>query len=224
MPAMSQREAGVEEPGTTMESAALLTIDVQVDTLDGHPFEIVGTTAASERIRPLAAAFRAAGRPVVHVVRIYLPDGTNAEPFRRETVSGDVPLLWPGAPGTELAPGLLPEGAPALDAGLLLGGDVQRVGPYDHIIYKPRWGAFYRTALEDLLSSLGVDSLVVVGCNFPNCPRATIFEASERDHRVVVARDAVSGLTDVGCQELAGIGVDVWTTGEVIAALSEAPR
>jgi nicotinamidase-related amidase len=206
------------------DSVALITIDVQVDTLDGQPFEIPGTTAASERIEALANAFRATDRPVVHVVRIYLPDGSNAEPFRRGMVSGDVPMLWPDAPGTELAPGLLPEGAAGLDADLLLKGGVQRVGLQDHIVYKPRWGAFYQTALEGLLAEMEVDALVVAGCNFPNCPRATIFEASERDYHVVVANDAVSGLTEGRCAELAGIGVDVLSTHEVIAALAGAHR
>ena len=34
------------------------------------------------------------------------------------------------------------------------------------------------------------------GCNFPNCPRTSIYEASERDFRVVLARDAISGFPD----------------------------
>ena len=33
--------------------------------------------------------------------------------------------------------------------------------------------------------ALGVDTIVVAGCNLPNCPRATLFEASERDFRTV---------------------------------------
>ena len=55
-------------------------------------------------------------------------------------------------------------------------------------MYKPRWGAFYNTLLEKQLHNMKVNSLVVCGCNFPNCPRTTIYEASERDFKIVFAR------------------------------------
>ncbi len=74
-------------------------------------------------------------------------------------------------------------------------------------IYKPRWGAFHGTRLEEHLRAAGVDTLVFCGANFPNCPRTSIYEASERDFRVVLARDALSGLYERGEAELAGIGV-----------------
>ena len=53
---------------------------------------------------------------------------------------------------------------------------------------KPRWGAFYETPPHALLRELGVDTVIVAGCNLPNCPRATLVEASERDYRTVLAR------------------------------------
>ena len=53
----------------------------------------------------------------------------------------------------------------------------------------------------------GFDTVVVCGCNFPNCPRTTIYEASERDFRVVLAIDAISGLDERGMEELGNIGV-----------------
>ena len=51
--------------------------------------------------------------------------------------------------------------------------------------------------------------------NFPNCPRTSIYEASERDFRVVLARDAISGLYDQGVDELVGIGVTVMDTADI---------
>jgi nicotinamidase-related amidase len=74
-------------------------------------------------------------------------------------------------------------------------------------MYKPRWGAFFQTSLEQHLLALGVTSLAFTGCNFPNCPRASIYEASERDFRIVLAEDAVSGLYDRGRKEMTDIGV-----------------
>ena len=88
-------------------------------------------------------------------------------------------------------------------------------------LYKPRWGAFYGTHLEGILHSMGIDTLVVCGCNFPNCPRATIYEASERDFRIVVTADAISGLYHRGKEELSDIGVTVFTTDECLAWIAE---
>jgi nicotinamidase-related amidase len=88
-----------------------------------------------------------------------------------------------------------------LDSNLLLSGQLQQIGPKEWIMYKPRWGAFYNTLLEKHLQDLGVNTVVVCGCNFPNCPRTTIYEASERDFRTVLAKDGTSALYDTGLQE-----------------------
>jgi nicotinamidase-related amidase len=202
-----------------LRSAALLTIDVQQDTLDGQPFEIPGTSAALPQVRRLAEAFRGAGRPIVHVVRLYLPDGSNVDLCRRRAVAGGARLVLAGSPGAELAPGILPDPAPRLDADLLLAGGVQRAGPEEVVIYKPRWGAFYRTPLEAHLRTLGVSTLVVAGCNFPNCPRASLYEASERDFRLVLVEDAISGLYERGRDEMVRIGVVPMTTDRLVAGL-----
>ncbi len=53
----------------------------------------------------------------------------------------------------------------------------------------------------------GVTTTVVADCNYPNCPRATIYDTSERDYRVLVASDAVSGLEDRHLIEAERIGV-----------------
>src|SRR5947199_9793669 len=100
---------------------------------------------------------------------------------------------------------------------------MQRVVPGESIIYKPRWCAFFQTPLEAHLRALGVSTLVFAGCNFPNCPRASIYEASERDFRLVLAEDAVSGLYGRGKDELENIGVVLMGTAELVAALGAAP-
>ena len=75
--------------------------------------------------------------------------------------------------------------------------------------------AAVKTSLERHLRELGVSTLVFVGCNFPNCPRASIYEASERDFRVVAVTDAISGMYDRGVAELENIGVSVVTSDEL---------
>src|SRR6184192_1575266 len=81
--------SGVTDPyiAPDFASSALVTIDTQRDTLDGQPFEVPGTSAALPEMRRLAAAFRAAGRPIVHVVRLYRPDGSNVDLCRRRAVA-----------------------------------------------------------------------------------------------------------------------------------------
>ena len=54
------------------------------------------------------------------------------------------------------------------------------------------------------------------GCNFPNCPRTTIYEASERDYRIVLAQDATSQIYEKGLEELNIIGVSVMDTSKCI--------
>src|SRR6266566_9384613 len=205
-----------------LDSAALITIDVQTDVLDGQPLEIAGSSAALPAMRSLVEAFRERSAPIVHVVRLYRADGSNVDPCRREAVANGWKALAPGSAGAELAAGLLGERHAALDAELLLRGGLQGLGENEVVIYKPRWGAFYETPLQAHLSTLGVSTVAFCGVNFPNCPRTSIYEASERDFRVVLATDAISGLYERARQELASIGVSLMTAGELIDRLSQA--
>jgi nicotinamidase-related amidase len=204
-------------------ASALITIDTQRDVLDGQPLEIPGTSAALPAMKRLLDAFRQAQAPIVHVVRLYRRDGSNVDLCRRGLVEDGVAILTPGSEGSELAPGLLADPSLRLDPELLLANGIQDVGSREVAIYKPRWGAFFKTPLAAHLRSQAVSTTVFCGCNFPNCPRTSIYEASERDFRVVLATDAISGLYDRGEQELAGIGVQLVTSDAVVAALTDQP-
>jgi nicotinamidase-related amidase len=70
----------------------------------------------------------------------------------------------------------------------------------------------------------GIDTVVVAGCNYPNCPRTSIYEASERDYRVVLVEDAISGLYERGRTEMANIGVTLLPTNSVIDSLGQMTR
>ena len=205
-------------------SSALVTIDVQRDTLDGAPFEIPGTSAALPAIAGLVRAYRGAGRPIVHVVRIYRGDGEDADLCRRGLLAGGSPLVLKGSDGAQLAGELLPDPAARFDDERLLNGELQELSPREHVMFKPRWGAFYRTGLEGHLRDLAVTTVVFAGCNFPNCPRTSIYEASERDFRIVAATDAISGLYDRGRDELAAIGVSMLSADEIASVLRTAVR
>jgi nicotinamidase-related amidase len=206
-----------------LERAALVTIDVQSDVLDGQPLEIAGTSAALPAMRALVEAFRERGLPIVHVVRLYEPDGSNVDLCRREAVMSGWKALAPGSAGAEPAAELLGEHATKLDAQLLLRGELQDIGEREVLMYKPRWGAFFHTPLQAHLSGLGATTLVFCGANFPNCPRTSMYEASERDYRIVLATDAVSGLYERGAKELANIGVALMGAAELVELLSRTP-
>ncbi len=206
------------------DSAALITIDVQRDfSLPGAPLEIPGTMDAVPRIRRLLDAFRAAGRPIVHVVRLYREDGGNVDPVRRAAVEGGARMAAPGSDGAELMDDLKPTPSLRLDCDALLQGEFQRLAENEYAMYKPRWGAFYGTKLEAFLEERGVDTIVFAGCNFPNCPRTSIYEASERDFRIVAVTDAISGDYDRGIAELRNIGVLAVTTDEALAWSASEP-
>ncbi|MFI5800375.1 cysteine hydrolase family protein [Streptomyces sp. NPDC051677] len=215
---------GIDDPHTRphFASAALVTIDVQNDFLSDSPYGIPGTTEVLPALRSAVSAFRSAGRPVIHIVRLYDPTSGDVDLVRRGLIGSGVRIAVPGSHGSGLAPGLAPDDAPELDAELLLSGRPQRLGPAEYAVFKPRWGAFYRTPLQDLLTELGVDTVVFAGCNLPNCPRASIFEASERDYRVGLITDAVSRVTDSALSEIGGIGVRLLTVSELSSHLTPA--
>jgi nicotinamidase-related amidase len=64
-----------------------------------------------------------------------------------------------------------------------------------------------------------VTTVVVAGCNYPNCPRSTLVDATERDLRTVAVYDAISGWTTDADREMPGMGIVCLTTASVIAAL-----
>lgn len=203
------------------DSAVLLTIDVQNDfTLPDAPAEIEGTAEAVPRIQRLVEAFRSQDAPIVHVIRLYRQDGSNVDRCRRKNVESGAEIVRPETDGAELVAELKRSPETRLDSDLLLRGEFQNVGPREWLMYKPRWSAFYRTDLDEFLAARSVDTVVICGCNFPNCPRTTLYEASERDYRLVLVPDATSGTYERGIEELENIGVTVRGTADTVEWIS----
>ena len=71
-----------------------------------------------------------------------------------------------------------------------------------------------------MLAEHEIDTLVVVGGNFPNCPRATLVEASERDYRLVAVTDAISRVDDRGTGRGSRDAIQLMSADEVVAALA----
>jgi len=186
---------------------SVLTIDIQREFQPGSPSGRAENALAVPAASKIATAFRSAGKPIIHIVRLYLADGSNADICRRTRIMRGDPLLIPGSDPSQIAHQLLPDPSICLDHDLLLAGGVQIIGPAEWIIYKPRFGAFFQTPLMEHLEHLGINTLMITGSNFPNCPRATIYEASERDFRIVAVTDAISLLDGRSISELEAIGV-----------------
>lgn len=202
------------------DRSALLVIDMQHDFVQGA-MPVPGTLEILPVVARAAASFRAAGRPVVHVIRYYQPGGTDVDAVRRATVQAGALIAAPGTTGASIPPELIGD-AVALDHEALLAGRIQQVGTREVVMFKPRWSAFFRTDLDSWLTQHGIDSVVLAGCNLPNCPRATIFDASARDYRVALVTDAVSQVTAERLTDLQAIGVQLLSTTQLQASLHEA--
>lgn len=202
-----------------LNSIALLTIDVQ------NAFVSETFPGREEKVRVLPGIsgitdiFRKLGKPVIHIVRIYKRDGSNADLCRREDIRAGSGLLAPGSDGVQIIPALLPPEDIRLNEELLLEGGIQELSSHEFIVYKPRFGAFYNSSLSPLLERLGINTLAFCGFNFPNCPRASIYEASERDYRMIVIRDSISHIYEQGEKELEGIGAVLRTADELAEEL-----
>src|SRR5690349_4881855 len=85
-------------------NAALVVIDLQADFLDDGVAPIPGTLAIVPKAARLASAFRAAGRPIAHVVRLYEPGGSDVDLPRRSAVESGAQIAAPDSPGSQIAP------------------------------------------------------------------------------------------------------------------------
>lgn len=204
-----------------INNSALITIDTQNDfTLDNAPAQIAGTKEVIPNMVRLLDFYRNNGLPIVHVIRLYLSDGSNVDLCRRQVIEEGKEIVVPESKGAELVSGLKPDPSIKLSANELLAGELQQIGSNEFVIYKPRWGAFYGTRLEEFLNECKSNTLVFSGCNYPNCPRTSIYEASERDFRIVLAKDAMSQLYPKGEEEMKNIGVCLLETSEIEGLLA----
>jgi nicotinamidase-related amidase len=177
------------------DSVALITVDMQNDFLrSDSPVMASGVKTALPQIGQLVRGFREHRKPIFHSVRLYRPDGTNVDLFRRTAVEEGMRVLMPGTRGADLVP----------DA--LLAGEFQELARNEYAFYKPRWGAFFGTELDARLRQLGITTILVCGVNFPTGGRATVYEGAARDYRVIVASDAFGDASEDSLRELGRLG------------------
>jgi len=206
--------------------AALLCISAQRDFITpGSPLRASGTRSALPNMKRLVEAFRAQGAPIFHSVRLYKADGSNVDACRRQAVEEGMRILMPGTLGAELIDDLQPSADMRLDPELLFSGEFQEVAGNEFVHYRPRWGAFHDTALEAKLREQEVTTLVICGFSFSTGGRASVYEASARDFRIILATDALCNATEDSVRELGRIGVYLMDSANCLSWMgSSGPR
>lgn len=149
-------------------------------------------TMVREKIAPLAAAFRAAGLPVVYIENRY-PD-----------------LSWQTGPFSgwwEKSTGFVhdPEAPPAL----VEYSQIVAPTPSDFIVPKPHDNGFHEAPLDLLLRNLGVRDVVICGFAAECCLLSTIQGAYERGYRTLLVRDAC--LADEHHDSEEGLKLTAWS-------------
>ena len=156
---------------------ALLIIDMQNDfVLPGSPGCIAGAYATVPTIARLLTLFRANQQAVFHIVREYKQDGCDIEKFRYSEFVAGKKYAVPNTYGCDIVEDLKPL-------------------ENEYRIVKNRFSGFMNTELDYILRRLAISQIVVAGTQYPNCIRATVFDAVALDYDVTVVTDAASAET-----------------------------
>ena len=152
---------------------ALINVDLQNCFLRDSPIAAPEGPVVVERLNRLAAVCRQAGVAVIHTRFVLDPDGS------------DLGVLSETSPPAR--DGLLNRDAPSaqLDEALVV-----REG--DVILDKPRFGAFCRTALEEILRARGIDTVIIGGVATNVCCETTAREAMQREFHVFFLSDGTA--------------------------------
>lgn len=166
-------------------------LDMEVATMPTKPEDAQRVIANAQRVLDFA---RSSKIPVIHVVLVYrrLP-GVGSEGMvshfwkAMHAAQGETDRLTPGRRSTVREHNV--EGSP----GTQIIPELHRQGDFV-IDNKKRLDCFYGTDLRQLLDTLGVKSLVLMGINTNTCVLNTAFTAFNFDYRVVVLSDCVASM------------------------------
>jgi nicotinamidase-related amidase len=204
---------------------AVVIIDMQRDFLEPGGFgaalgnDITQLASCVEPCQRLLIAAREAGLLIIHTREGHLPDLSDAPPAK---VERGVPKLRIGNPGPMGR--ILIRGEPGHD----IISDLYPVAG-EIVIDKPGKGAFYSTALGELLKDKGIKNLLIAGVTTEVCVNTTIREANDRGYRCVAVSDCCGsyfpefhemGLAMIKAQ--GGIFGWVSNSGDVISAIQSA--
>jgi nicotinamidase-related amidase len=172
-------------PGKTV----VVTIDCQRGNLEPEIATLPVPAEECERViagtNRLISLARNSDIPIIHVYTVYEDALLGKHPFEQAMLGAKQSFTphqqsdfarhkSPGSAEGELVPDL----------------DVQE---QDYLIDSKRtFDMFHGTQLEVLLRGMGVDTLLIAGCNTNTCVSASVFGAYSRNYSVVVPSDCVA--------------------------------
>ena len=197
----------------TPDRTALLVIDMQRDFLsqDGYAAQaglnIEHLVAAISPVGTVLTVARVAGLLIVHTREGHLPDLSDCPPYKLERsrrASAEIGskgplgrLLVRGEVGHDFVDDLRP-----------LAGEI--------VIDKPGYSAFEHTTLQQVLTTRGIETLIMTGITTEVCVSSTVRAAADRGYRCITVGDAcASGDPALHKAALAMISVEGGVFGEV---------
>ncbi len=146
---------------------ALIVIDVQKDYFPGGQFPLWNSEQVLERVQHAIGEAKSQDVPVILVQHIF------------NSANGPGPFFNAGTPGVEIHPNILKaaDGAP--------------------IVVKEQADSFEKTTLEQTLSELGVDELLVCGMMTQNCVTHTAISKAAEKYDVVVLSDCCTTVSEI---------------------------
>lgn len=187
-------------------TTALIVVDVQNDFADPHgSLSVAGGTEIIPLINAQVGAALTAGGRVFYTQDWHPPSTPHFEKDGGQ---------WPvhcvaGTPGAEFHPRLRVEGA------VVRKGQNGEDGYSGFTMRDPRSGETVATELEDLLSSAGMEKVVIVGLATDYCVLATALDARSRGYPTTVLAEAIRAVDlrpgdgEQALAELRGAGVFV---------------
>ncbi len=184
---------------------AVVVIDfLNAYTTPGSPLFAEGVVDAVRETVDLLDMARSRGVPIAYTRVIYSPNGLDGGVFVKK-----VPVLRKMVEGEPLAE-IVPELPP---------------GPDDVIINKQYASAFFGTPLAAMLTSLGVDTVILTGCSTSGCVRASAVDGMQYGFRVIVPEECVgdrhSGPHEANLFDINSKYGDVVSKAEVLEYLAD---
>jgi len=190
-------------PFPTMQRPVLIVIDMVNDFLEKW------ASAPKQRlvrsINDLVGIMRQCGHPIIWVRQEFEPDLGDA--FREMKTRG-IRITIKGTVGSQIDPDLA-------------------VAESDPVVIKKRYSAFYKTDLDQLLSRLRPDALILAGINTHACVRVTAIDGYQRDWEIVVAGECVDSYDrehhDISMKYMKDKIATVMSNQEIRLALAQIP-
>jgi nicotinamidase-related amidase len=187
------------------ENPCVLVIDLQYGMTDPEcPLGSSEIDAPIEVAAEVINAARAADVPVIYARVAYRPDLADGGMFMQKVPS----LSWLklGSRWVEIDDRVRPEEG-------------------DYILTKRHSSAFIGTELQQVLQTMGIDTIISVGCSTSGCVRQTAVDANAYGFRSVVVAEAVGDRSraqhEANLVDLDGKYADVMSSADVLAHLNE---